>query len=268
MVGIYKITSPTGRVYIGQSWFLEKRERTYKNTKKAGGQPKVQSSILKHGWGAHLFEVIHELPSDVTQEVMNTYEQLYMDQYRECGARMMNICIIAISRKGIKSDKPSAFKGKKHTEETKKIIREKRALQKNVTPPPKGPAWNKGKTGILGCGQRAGFKLSEETKQKVRDANLGKKLTPETIAKRTATMKENLKTTPRKQWSEESRKKQSERYKGKPSPKKGIKQNLTEEQRMKIGDRNRGRKQPQEEKDKRTASIKAAWEKKKGGTPS
>lgn len=90
IVGIYKITSPSGRVYIGQSWNIKHRwidygESTTKN------QPYLNHSFLKYGKRAHLFEVVHELPPDVHQDTINTYEQLYMDLYRACGIDLMNI---------------------------------------------------------------------------------------------------------------------------------------------------------------------------------
>ena len=74
--GIYKITSPTGRVYIGQSYSLNKRKSNYKNLHNKS-QRIVYNSILKYGWENHRFEIIHELPNDVTQEIVDNYEILY-----------------------------------------------------------------------------------------------------------------------------------------------------------------------------------------------
>ena len=34
MIGMYKITSPINKVYIGQSWNIESRIRSYKKIKK------------------------------------------------------------------------------------------------------------------------------------------------------------------------------------------------------------------------------------------
>lgn len=90
MVGIYKITSPTGRVYIGQSWGIEGRLKYYQRgaNKK---QCKIYASLKKYGWQAHKFEICHELPKDTTQEVLDNYEILYHDLYKSCGIDMMNI---------------------------------------------------------------------------------------------------------------------------------------------------------------------------------
>jgi group I intron endonuclease len=90
MVGIYKITSPTGKIYIGQSWDLKQRESYYRNMQSVR-QPKLHASFLKHGWIRHLFEIVHILPIDVDQTIINQYEALYLQQYRNLGCSMLNI---------------------------------------------------------------------------------------------------------------------------------------------------------------------------------
>ena len=56
MIGIYKITSPTGKVYIGQSIEIEKRWMRYKNiTKSVKKQPAIYNSLLKYGSENHIF---------------------------------------------------------------------------------------------------------------------------------------------------------------------------------------------------------------------
>lgn len=89
-IGIYKITSPTGAIYIGQSANIEKRWAAYRNgySKK---QPKLHNSFKKHGTGSHVFEIIHELPADIDQQMFNNYEQVYIDAYNDCGCNMMNL---------------------------------------------------------------------------------------------------------------------------------------------------------------------------------
>jgi group I intron endonuclease len=63
MVGIYKITSPSGRVYIGQSVNIENRFSHYKRLD-CKGQVKLFKSLKKHGCEAHIFEVIEECSVD------------------------------------------------------------------------------------------------------------------------------------------------------------------------------------------------------------
>jgi len=90
MIGIYKITSPTGKIYIGQSWDITQRKGYYRNLK-CIHQPKLHSSLVKHGWNEHTFKLVHKLPEDTTQEVLNQYEMLYWQQYLDCGFEMMNV---------------------------------------------------------------------------------------------------------------------------------------------------------------------------------
>lgn len=90
MVGIYKITSPSGKVYIGQSLRIETRISQYRSAS-CKTQRYLHSSILKYGWDSHLFKVIHELPEDISQEILNSYETFYWRQYKDLGFQMLNI---------------------------------------------------------------------------------------------------------------------------------------------------------------------------------
>lgn len=75
--GIYKITSPTGRVYIGQSKDIKRRKRDYKRISKVKGQPLLEKSILKYGWEFHTFEIIEECEF----EQLNIKERYWQDFY-------------------------------------------------------------------------------------------------------------------------------------------------------------------------------------------
>lgn len=88
--GIYKITSSTGRVYIGQSWNVYDRLQRY-SALNCKSQKVVYRSLLKHGVKNHTFEVICWLPDDCTQDVMNEYEKIYIVIYKEAGVSLMNI---------------------------------------------------------------------------------------------------------------------------------------------------------------------------------
>lgn len=59
MIGIYKITSPSERIYIGQSRDIERRFKNYKSSGSVG-QLKLQKSFLKYGYINHIFEVVEE----------------------------------------------------------------------------------------------------------------------------------------------------------------------------------------------------------------
>lgn len=59
MIGIYKITSPSGRIYIGQSRDINKRKNYYSKLD-CKNQIRLYNSLLKYGWINHLFEIIEE----------------------------------------------------------------------------------------------------------------------------------------------------------------------------------------------------------------
>ena len=69
---IYKITSPTGRVYIGKTTRLNDRISYYRNNNK-GGQKLLERSIEKYGWDKHNFEIIAETPIDQLNELEIKY---------------------------------------------------------------------------------------------------------------------------------------------------------------------------------------------------
>jgi group I intron endonuclease len=140
MVGIYKITSPTNKINIGQSWNINLREQNYKRLE-CKGQSKLYNSLLKYGWEKHIFEIIHELPEDVTQDVLDQYEIFYWEQYKDCGFEMLNL-------------REPGSRGKLN-EESKKLI----SLNRN----------NKA------IGEKLkGRKLSKETIEKIRQKALGR----------------------------------------------------------------------------------------------
>ena len=157
MIGIYKITSPNNKVYIGQSWDIEQRKKSYEWLQ-CKGQHKIYNSILKHKWDNHKFETIHELPLDVTQDILDQYEIIYWKQYKDCGFKLLNI-----KEPGL---------GGKHSLETRNKISNKlkgRIFSEEIKL--KMSIGGKGKS-RKGAGPRG--PLSEETKQKIKEGNKGK----------------------------------------------------------------------------------------------
>lgn len=61
--GIYKITNPKGKIYIGSSVNIDKRKENYKYNQ-CPQQPKIYNSIKKYGWNNHVFEIIEECSKD------------------------------------------------------------------------------------------------------------------------------------------------------------------------------------------------------------
>jgi hypothetical protein len=81
MVGIYKITNPKGKIYIGQSINIEKRfDRYIKQYKHIFSQPKVCNSLKKYTPDNHIFEVIEECSIEQLNERETYWKQYYLDQ--------------------------------------------------------------------------------------------------------------------------------------------------------------------------------------------
>jgi len=60
MIGIYKITNPNGRIYIGQSVNIERRMRSYVNvSKQVSSSVKLYRSLKKHTFDNHLNSLTH-----------------------------------------------------------------------------------------------------------------------------------------------------------------------------------------------------------------
>jgi group I intron endonuclease len=77
MTGIYKIASPSGKVYIGQSVDIDRRWKRHKGDNNTNSL--LNKSLSKYGPNNHSWNIIHELPNDVDRNILNKYEQLYME---------------------------------------------------------------------------------------------------------------------------------------------------------------------------------------------
>jgi hypothetical protein len=84
MIGIYKITNPKGKPYIGQSIDIEKRFYVYKRGF-GKSQVKRYRSFNKYGYDNHVFEIIEEC--DI--EILNDRER-YWQEYYDCINKGLN----------------------------------------------------------------------------------------------------------------------------------------------------------------------------------
>lgn len=180
MTGIYKITSPTEKIYIGQSVDIRGRKNNYKNLR-CKGQAKLYSSFISHGWNKHIFEVVYELPKDVHQSVLNNFEIFYWSQFKEAGCEMLNL-------------KEPGHNGR-HSEQTKIKLSE---IQKGKTVSEE----TKKKQSLASTGRVH----TEEAKLKIKQYFTGRPRTPETIEKM-------RKALTGKKMSEETKRKMSEAQK-------------------------------------------------------
>lgn len=86
--GIYKITSPSGRVYIGESIDINKRLEDYKKeSDKIKQQQKIYNSIKKYGSTNHIFEIVEECPT----EDLKCRERYWQDFYDVLGENGLNL---------------------------------------------------------------------------------------------------------------------------------------------------------------------------------
>lgn len=154
MIGIYKITSPTGRIYIGQSIDIEKRRKMYVNNH-CKKQQKLHASLCRYGFNEHEFEVIEECEWDLLNEREEYWIEFYGTFNSELGLNLSSGGLnkrvseetkqkISVSKKGIKRPDLSirnkgkrppnspeirakislSNTGRKHSKETKKLMSE------------------------------------------------------------------------------------------------------------------------------------------------
>jgi group I intron endonuclease len=197
MIGIYKIVNSQGKVYVGQSTNINKREKSYKNLR-CKNQIKIYNSIKKYGWESHVFSIL-EL-CEVSQ--LNTCERYWQDFYNVLSKKGLNCKLtksddksgffseetknkISKNSKNIPKPgtsenmkgKPSRFKGKKHSEETKQKMSFPKSKEhceniskgKKNKPNPKLSIFKKNKPSSF-----KGHNHSEETKLKQSLAKKGK----------------------------------------------------------------------------------------------
>jgi len=88
VTGIYKITSPSGRIYIGQSINIEKRFKRYENAK-CYKQKRLYNSFIKYGVNNHSFEIILKC----SIEDLNNKERYYQDLYDVTNKSGLNITL-------------------------------------------------------------------------------------------------------------------------------------------------------------------------------
>ena len=170
MIGIYKITNPNGKIYIGQTIDFERRIKHYKLLK-CKEQPRIHRSLIKYGVENHTFELIQEC----NKNNLTILERFYQELYKSTDKNGLNCILVATDE----------FSGG-HSEESKKKISDKlkgrKANQNSIDAVIK---YNKERILTdesrikLGNGNR-GKKQSAEWKDKLSKARKGLKRTEET----------------------------------------------------------------------------------------
>jgi len=189
--GIYKITSPSDGVYVGQSVDIRARFRKYKAID-CKSQSRLYRSLLKHGYNDHIFEIIEVCE----RSMLNEREIFYIKELNTFNSKNgMNLR--SGSQKGEMSEETkrlislnskSKARNFKHSEETKQLLRELRLKQKCPSTGKRSPEIcakfkisNKGRV------------TSDETKKKIseslRNSEKYKKRSRESIEKRIISFK-------------------------------------------------------------------------------
>lgn len=154
--GIYKITNPNKCVYIGQSEDLIKRENNYKTLGNIKNQIRIYNSIKFYGWENHTFEIQERCEV----EQLNRRERFWQDFYDVIGPMGLN-CVL----------QDADEKRKVYSEETRKKM--------SLSNRSKEPEIRKKMSEAA-----KGRKHTQETKDKLRIHNLGKKQSEESIRKK------------------------------------------------------------------------------------
>lgn len=181
-IGIYKITSPSNKVYIGQSISIESRRASYQRGSGYKYQTRLKNSILKYGFENHYFEIIEEC--DITE--LNNKERYWQDHYNVLGNKGLNCMLtetnsehrkvseetkVKMSISRLKNNNPMF--GKNHSDKTKyKISAALKGLLAGENHPSYGTKHNRNKKGVEAANY--GMLHSKEAKLKMSKVQTGK----------------------------------------------------------------------------------------------
>lgn len=231
--GIYKITSPTGAIYIGQSVNIKNRWALYKNGH-CKDQRRLFNSLKKHGVENHTFDVVEECDRECLNSLETHYIQVFDTFNTSHGMNLrtgggQRVIISDETRLILKKALKGKNLGKKPTKETlakmsaAQIGRKhsKKTIEKIVM-------------------SRAGYKHSDNTKEKISNRHKGRKFTEKRLIQHSKVTK--------KIW-EQRRKKGTDKH--------------TPESRQKMSKAQTGKKKTEESIKKYSESIKKNWGKRK-----
>ena len=160
---IYKITSPTNKVYIGKTYDLRKRINHHKHCARKNKNYILHNSIRKYGWENHVLEILET----IDDSLLNEREMYWIKEfncYYQANPMGMNMTLGGDGQRNywmhdierrkkmseMKMGEKNNFYGRKHTDETKQIISEKAVIRnkRNNTSVPKWGA-EKGRLKII-----------------------------------------------------------------------------------------------------------------------
>lgn len=178
-IGIYKITSPTGRIYIGQSKDLKTRFRDYyKLIDNIKTQTKLYNSFKKYGVENHQFDIIEYC----TEEELNCSERFWQDEFDVLNGGLNCILQECGEKRRILSEetrKKLSEAGKKRIHSQESIAKRVKSFKENhkgKRSPCLGVKYSQELRDKMSKAQM-GRIVSEETRKKIGDANRGQKRT-------------------------------------------------------------------------------------------
>lgn len=86
MIGIYKITNPKGKVYVGQSINIQQRLSNYEKLTNCKNQRQLYNSLRKYGWENHSIDILEECSADL----LNNRERYWQELYDVLGQKGLN----------------------------------------------------------------------------------------------------------------------------------------------------------------------------------
>ena len=160
MIGIYKITSPSNKVYIGQSVDIKKRFYNYKSLS-CKSQTIIYNSFKKYGVDNHQFDIVEECPI----ELLNERERYWQDYYNVIYKNGLNCLLTKTTDKSGKLSKETIDKIKENRKGIPSKFKDSKSRNLKISK------------------SLIGKKLSEEHKKSLSIAQTGLKRSPEAIKK-------------------------------------------------------------------------------------
>jgi len=159
MIGIYKITNPKNKVYIGQSTNIERRFAQYR-CYSCVAQIRLYRSFIKYGIEKHKFEIITQCKIEDLDEMERFYQDLY------CSTNKSGLNCVLTKTQTRKGTHPMT--GKKHTPET--IAKMKNCRPSEETKEKMRHPHNPFSEETLQKIREGRKKISDETREKIRTA--------------------------------------------------------------------------------------------------
>lgn len=180
MIGIYKITNPKSKIYIGQSIDIKRRFYEYQKKIRCYSQKKLYNSLIKYGVDNHNFTVIEECEI----ELLNERERYWQDHYNVLMDGLNLLLTNTKDKNGENSDETKSKISKSLKQYFNSLpTQKKQEIYGKSSRQRKGKLGNR-KNSILTeehkkklSQAKKGSVLSDETKEKIRKKMIGREVT-------------------------------------------------------------------------------------------